>query len=130
MTSLIYLNIESDIPKKISRIDWEDTSLQMLEKDGDSRGFSRTGFQYQSNFKHAGHSPPQFSCFSAPLTPMHVPHLFISVHSHSDLSYAMYPVKFVENHSRYEVSKQTDMKLMKILIFQKVPEPPISKPAS
>lgn len=73
MTSLINLNTESDIPKKISRIDWEDTSLQMLEKDRESRGSSRTGFQYQSNLKHAGHSPPQFSCFSAPVTPMHAP---------------------------------------------------------
>lgn len=104
--------------------------MQILEKNRESRGHSRRGFQYQSNLKHAGHPPPQFSSFSAPVTPTHVPRLSISVHSHSNLSHAIYPVKLVENHSRDEVSKQTDMKLMKILIFQEVPEPPIRKPAS
>lgn len=60
---------------------------------------------------------------------MYVPYLFISGHSHSTLSHAIYPAKLVESHSRDEVSKQTDMKLMKILIFQEVSEPPISKNA-
>lgn len=130
MTSLTHWNTESDIPKTTSRTSWEETLLQILEKHRKGRGCSRTGFQYQSNLKHTGHSPPQLSYFSAPVTPMYVPCLFISVHSHSHLSHAIYPVELVENHSRDEVSKQTDMKLMKILIFQEVPEPPISKPAS
>lgn len=76
----------------------------------------------------------KFSSSSAPVlfpvTPWCVPSLFIAVHSHLHLSHAKYPAKPVENHGRDEVGKHTGRKLMETLIFQEVPELPISKPAS
>lgn len=55
------------------------------------------------------------------------PSLFISVHNHSNLSHAKYLANLAENGSKNEVSKQTYINLMKILIFQEVTELPISK---
>lgn len=47
----------------------DNTVLQVLEeKNRKGRGSDTTGFQYQSNLKHAGHGPPQFSSPSAPVS--------------------------------------------------------------
>lgn len=73
---------------------------------------------------------PHLVLLQSPSHPLACPALFIYAHSHSSLSRAKYLAKLVENHRRDEVSKQTDIKLMKILIFQEVPEPLMSKAAS
>lgn len=85
----------------------------------------------QLDISHAGHSPAQPGSLSAPVSPPGTPQcvplsLFLFT---TTPVFPFYLANLAEN-SKDEVSKQTHINLMKILIFQEVPELPIGKSVS